>query len=132
MRTGFLTITLFKNNVDANCVSLILVLLEVCKGNHIWHINWMIKCFHLVQSLISLCEIGFTLVLCDRYDIFSTWGQAENLSTINTSFCLHIVLKGTVYSSIQDGNILSLKHQLEEERKAEFFNLRHYIFVKIK
>lgn len=61
----------------------------------------------------------FTLVSCDGGHLFGSGWQAEDPSTVDAPFCLHIVLKGAVHSSRQTGHILCLKYQLGEGSKKQ-------------
>lgn len=70
--------------------------------------EYFLSCNHQkVIFMISHCSdlffgknwVMFTLVSCNGGHIFSRGGQAEDPSTVDTSFCLYVVFKGAVYSS---------------------------------
>lgn len=58
-----------------------------------------------------------TFVSCDRDDLPHRGRHAEDVSTLDTPLCLHVVLKGAVDPRWQIRNITSLEDQLGRERK---------------
>lgn len=83
----------------------------------------LIGCYHpMTSSLIALPALTF--VSSDWGDVPGRRRQAEDVSTLDLSLCLHIVLKGAVDPRWQIGHIASLEDQLrvgggEGESKSE-------------